>query len=194
MGTGYACPVCDALQADAAHLANHLAFTAMLGDDDHEAWLDERVPDWADRNPETLGPAVAEHAPERDRTASTGDPAGDARGRGDEREHQHGHDHARERDHAPRTPGDSFESELARQGGYGRDAGAAGGDVDRVLAEARDLTERMAGTDPLGDDGDEPGDEGENEREDGGAADAGEGADGDAAGGPDASESEAETE
>lgn len=49
---GYACPVCEIPQIDANHLANHMAFTALLGDDEHEAWLDDMVPDW-----ETLGPA-----------------------------------------------------------------------------------------------------------------------------------------
>ncbi|PSP70281.1 hypothetical protein BRC79_02495 [Halobacteriales archaeon QH_8_67_27] len=51
---GYACPVCDDPQADAEHLANHLAFTAMLRGDGHEAWLDDHVDDWADLAPEEL--------------------------------------------------------------------------------------------------------------------------------------------
>jgi len=54
---GYACPVCSDPQADRGHLANHLAFTAMLGDDDHEAWLEEHAPGW-----ETMGEAeLADH-------------------------------------------------------------------------------------------------------------------------------------
>jgi len=145
---GYACPVCESAQADAAHLANHLAFTAMLGDDEHEAWLDERVPDWADRSPATLGPDVAQYAPERELEGAA---AESGNGEQSERQHGPGHSHGSgtEAGGAPR-----FESEIARQGGYGRDAGIADGEVDRVLAEARDLTERMAGTDPLGADGD----------------------------------------
>ncbi|MFB6218863.1 MAG: DUF5810 domain-containing protein [Halobacteriaceae archaeon] len=59
---GYACPVCGVPAPDAEHLANHLAFTALLGDADHEAFLDERVPDWGDRDPEGLGAAVVEFA------------------------------------------------------------------------------------------------------------------------------------
>ncbi|UWG46881.1 Uncharacterized protein HSRCO_0586 [Halanaeroarchaeum sp. HSR-CO] len=59
---GYACPVCEEPQVDAEHLANHLAFTAMIHGDGHESWLDERVEDWGAMNPETLGPLVAEHA------------------------------------------------------------------------------------------------------------------------------------
>lgn len=59
---GYACPVCEEPQVDAEHLANHLAFTAIIHGDDHESWLDERVEDWGAMDPETLGPLVAEHA------------------------------------------------------------------------------------------------------------------------------------
>lgn len=61
---GYACPVCDEPQVDAEHLANHLAFTAILRSSDHEAWLEETVPDWTESGPEELGPEVAEHAEE----------------------------------------------------------------------------------------------------------------------------------
>ena len=57
---GYACPVCSVPHADAEHLANHLAFTAMLHGDDHEAWLDEHVPGWGSSNPAELGPTIAE--------------------------------------------------------------------------------------------------------------------------------------
>ena len=61
---GYACPVCEAPQVNAEHLANHLAFTAIIHGDEHETWLDERVDDWGAMDPETLGPRVAEHATE----------------------------------------------------------------------------------------------------------------------------------
>ena len=61
---GYACPVCEEPQVDAEHLANHLAFTAILRSEDHEAWLDEHVPEWGDRSPESLAPLVAERATE----------------------------------------------------------------------------------------------------------------------------------
>lgn len=59
---GYACPVCGDPQADAEHLANHIAFTAMLGNDRHEAWLDEHAPDWETAGPEELAERVVEHA------------------------------------------------------------------------------------------------------------------------------------
>lgn len=43
---GYRCPVCDDPQVDDTHLANHLAFTALVRGGEHEAWLDAEVPDW----------------------------------------------------------------------------------------------------------------------------------------------------
>lgn len=58
----YACPVCEAPQADGSHLANHLAFTALLHDDRHADWLDDVAPGWADRTPEELAETVVEHA------------------------------------------------------------------------------------------------------------------------------------
>ena len=63
---GYACPVCDAEQADAVHLANHLAVTASLGRADHLAWLEEHAPNWSDCSPEALGAVVREYAQEVD--------------------------------------------------------------------------------------------------------------------------------
>lgn len=79
---GYACPVCDERQVDAEHLANHVAFTAMIHGDEHETFLDERVEDWGEMDPETLGPIVAEHAesvevdaPDSDEDARTHSPA-----------------------------------------------------------------------------------------------------------------------
>jgi hypothetical protein len=117
---GYACPVCADPQADAAHLANHLAFTALLRGGDHEAWLDDHVPDWADRDEEALGEAVASHVEETDFPQVFADTT-------------ESHDHAETLPEGVRT---------------GESAGdlteAAGGDLDGeaadVLAEARELT------------------------------------------------------
>ena len=61
---GYACPVCETPQADAHHLANHLAFTALLGDDDHEAWLDEHTPGWDEAGEDELAERVLAEAKE----------------------------------------------------------------------------------------------------------------------------------
>ncbi|WP_050033634.1 DUF5810 domain-containing protein [Halorubrum halophilum] len=59
---GYACPVCETPQRDGEHLAHHLAFTAMLHGGDHEAWLDDHVSDWSDREPAGLAAEVTPHA------------------------------------------------------------------------------------------------------------------------------------
>jgi len=75
---GYECPVCGVEEADGEHLANHVAFTALVRGGDHEAWLDDHVPDWADRDPDSLAPEVTEHATETDTEPAT---------------EPHGHDH-----------------------------------------------------------------------------------------------------
>ncbi|WP_136688730.1 DUF5810 domain-containing protein [Halorhabdus amylolytica] len=63
---GYACPVCEAPQADAKHLADHLAFTALLGDDEHEIWLEEHAPGWAEEDDAGLAERVVGEAEEVD--------------------------------------------------------------------------------------------------------------------------------
>jgi len=68
---GYECPVCGVEEADGEHLANHVAFTALVRGGDHEAWLDDHVPDWAERDPDSLAPAVTEHATETDAESVT---------------------------------------------------------------------------------------------------------------------------
>ncbi|HET7323382.1 MAG TPA: DUF5810 domain-containing protein [Halococcus sp.] len=61
---GYACPVCETPQADARHLANHLAFTALLGNEKHESWLDEHTPEWEHEGEDELAERVVEYAEE----------------------------------------------------------------------------------------------------------------------------------
>lgn len=115
---GYACPVCDAEQADAIHLANHLAITASLGRTDHLEWLDEHAPDWSDSNPKELGAVVREHAREVE-VPEFVDP----------------HDHElRDRDRPDLV--DPVENRVAPANGF-----PAG--TQAVLAEARELTRRM---------------------------------------------------
>lgn len=66
---GYACPVCAVPQADGEHLANHLAMTALLHDDEHATWLDEHAPGWASTSPADLAPRVTDLADETEYTA-----------------------------------------------------------------------------------------------------------------------------
>ena len=118
---GYVCPVCDAEEADAVHLANHLAITASLGREDHRAWLAEYAPDWSDCSPEELGEVVSVHADEIDTPEFE---AGS---------HSHGHE--------PGRP-DSLEEGLARQSRQpGR--GSMTAETQRVLEEAAELTREM---------------------------------------------------
>ncbi|UPV76134.1 DUF5810 domain-containing protein [Halorussus limi] len=137
---GYACPVCETPQSDAEHLANHLAFTAMLGDDDHEAWLDDHAPGWNEDGEDELAARVEEYAKE------VGFPQ--------VFEDTTGHDHSGDE---PRG-GDLFEDELERAnsqgrgsmagGGAGAGASAAGagsldGEAQSILQEAQEMTEQM---------------------------------------------------
>lgn len=80
MGMGYACPVCAARQVDGEHLANHVAFTAMLHGEDHETWLDEHVPDWGERDPGELADVVTGRADEVDVDGASDVTVGDRRG------------------------------------------------------------------------------------------------------------------
>ena len=58
----YACPVCETLVPDGEHLAHHLAIVALTRGGEHEAWLDETIEGWADRDPAALAAAALEHA------------------------------------------------------------------------------------------------------------------------------------
>ena len=139
MAPGYACPVCEAPQRDAVHLANHMAFTAMLRHEGHEAWLDERVPAWSECDPETLGERVGEFAPETEYEEVFEDTVGQSgSGRGDLLGgHDHGHGH---------------------QYGQGRSSGGTlDAEAQSILDEARELTRQMRpeGADAEDRDGDE---------------------------------------
>jgi hypothetical protein len=133
---GYECPVCDAEEADGEHLANHLAFTALVRGGDHEAFLDEHVSDWESRDPESLAPDVTPHAAETD-----AEPVTEPRGR---ETHGHGHDH---------------EMPAVERAGQADPSGEAAA----ILDDAVELTEAMRASrvaDPDGDDadGDDAGD------------------------------------
>ena len=92
---GYDCPVCATPQADARHLANHLAFTALIHGDDHEDWLDEHCPDWESAGEAALAEQVAPLAEEADYPQVFEDTTGDHDhgGEHDRRDHDHGHAH-----------------------------------------------------------------------------------------------------
>jgi hypothetical protein len=85
---GYRCPVCEEPQADDTHLANHLAFTAILRGGAHEDWLDEHVPGWEAMGETGLAPRVAELAESAEYPVSPEDTAGRA---GDGHGHEDGH-------------------------------------------------------------------------------------------------------
>lgn len=54
------CPVCEYPQADGRHLANHLAFTALVRGGSHEEWLDEHVPEWESMGEDGLTAALTD--------------------------------------------------------------------------------------------------------------------------------------
>ena len=145
---GYACPVCDDPQQDTEHLANHLAFQALTHGDDHEAWLDEHAPGWAEGGPADLAPrlaglaeeaeyeAVFENTTEESSDGELYDP--DLQGvdglPGRERDHDHGgagahgHDHGHGHGH---TAGD------------GIDVSNLDPDTREIVDEAQALTREM---------------------------------------------------
>lgn len=131
---GYACPVCSDPQADAGHLANHLAFTAILGDADHETWLDEHVPEWDGMGESELAAVVTDYVEEtefpqvfEDTVGSSEDPEDPIEERSgalfDESGSGHGHAHGH--DHAASTPE------------------PADAETEAILEEAREMTREM---------------------------------------------------
>lgn len=145
----YACPVCGDPQADAVHLANHLAFTAMTSGADHEGWLDEHVPGWGQLGEEELAAEVTEHAESTDLQG-----AFDVAGSDDEES---------EDESSPDgdgTDGRSPEDDARDAAGADRDGGAAvdpsaaadpapvdDDELAAVLEEARELTRRQLADD-----------------------------------------------
>jgi hypothetical protein len=114
---GYDCPVCATPQADARHLANHLAFTALVHGDDHEAWLDEHCPGWETEGEAELAERAAPLAEQGEYPQVFEDTTDDG---------SHDHDH----EHGDGGPG-------------GRGRGAVPGtdaEVEAALEAARELT------------------------------------------------------
>lgn len=138
---GYACPVCSDPQADAGHLANHLAFTAILGEDDHESWLDAHAPGWGEMDERELAATVADHVEETEFPQLFEDTAGGLEPDPDledppsqrsgalfEGDHDHEHAHEHHRDRA--------------RGGLDA-SGPIDEETERILEEARAMTQRM---------------------------------------------------
>jgi hypothetical protein len=123
---GYACPVCGDPQADAEHLANHLAFTALLGDAAHEDWLAEHAPNWDEADADTLASTVVDHAEEVEFPQVFEDTTGG---------HDHGHDHAEFDD--TDVAGPEAARERARRD---RELDAQS---RQVLEDAREMTRQM---------------------------------------------------
>jgi hypothetical protein len=131
---GYACPVCETPQSDAGHLANHLAITAIARGGDHEAWLDDHVPDWDDLDEAALAERVVDFADEADYPRVFEDTTG--RQRGPDHDHAHdasGHGHGDTRQSPDDLPVDLDASFLDAD--EVDDADAAD-----VLEQARELT------------------------------------------------------
>lgn len=132
---GYECPVCEIPQVDGGHLANHMAFTAIVHGDDHESWLDETVPEWSE-----MGEAeLAEQLLERAETTEFPQVFEDTT---DGHDH-HGHSH--DRDHEDERSGTLFDENASGRGGrqqpVGTQPAALDADAQAVLEEARRLTE-----------------------------------------------------
>jgi hypothetical protein len=153
---GYECPVCATPQADARHLADHMAFTAVVGDDDHEVWLDEHAPGWSEAGTAELAPRIAEHATERSFPQvfedtvgglEASDPADPPEERSGMLFEDDGHGHVGGHDRNHRTPHDTDRTGSAARDDRTARPAVDERDLDRetreVLEEARELTREM---------------------------------------------------
>ena len=148
---GYACPVCSDPQADAGHLANHLAFTAILGDADHETWLDEHLPEGNEMGEAELAAVVADLVEEtefpqvfEDTVGSPEDPDDPLEERSGALFEESGHGHAHDHDHGDHAHGVDT-------------SGPVDAETEAILEEAREMTREMLR------DGDDADEEAENE-------------------------------
>ncbi len=150
---GYACPVCGDPQADAGHLANHLAFTAMTRGDEHEEWLDEHAPDWEDLGESELAAEVSGEAEETE-FPQVFEASNLAEGRdGGGHDHGDGHDHGGQghagHDHSAHGHDHGVDPAAARSRGRGE----LDDEAREILAEARSITEEMQSGEGGGDAG-----------------------------------------
>lgn len=143
---GYVCPVCETPQRDGEHLADHLAFTAMLREDGHADWLDEVAPGWGDLGTEELAPRVVDRAEETDFESVFEDTS---HGAGDDR------------------PSDAPTADPLA-GGDAVDGAAA-----TALSEARELTRQMRGRGEASDEEEPAGGDGRSDEEEPAGGDGG---------------------
>jgi hypothetical protein len=128
---GYRCPVCGSPQQDDEHLANHLAMTAMLHGEDHEAWLDDHVSEWSEHTPPELATEVVDHAEQVDydeaaaEHAETEIPTEDTDG--------HDHDHGESGTYPTEEIADPAEVP---------DSGFIDEAAEQAVAEAREMTRK----------------------------------------------------
>jgi len=151
---GYACPVCGDPQADGSHLANHLAFTAMLGDDGHEEWLDDHAPGWGDMGEAALAEVVVDHAAETafpqvfEDTAGglddDADPPSARSGALFDEGRAGGHGRGRAGEHSPSGGRRHAPESDTERGGDG----PSDEEAEAILAEAREMTRRMLEDEP----------------------------------------------
>jgi hypothetical protein len=125
---GYSCPVCDSPQHDSEHLANHLAMTAMLHEDDHEAWLDEHVDGWGELTPPELGKRVVDGAEQVDYDEAAAEEADIP---------EEFQDEATADDHEHDIPDSAT---VTRDGPAGAGTDSLDAETEAVLEEAREMT------------------------------------------------------
>jgi hypothetical protein len=129
---GYRCPVCGSPQQDDEHLANHLAMTAMLHGEDHEAWLDDHVEEWGEHTPPELAAEVVDGAEEVDYDEATAERAETEIPTGDG-EHDHDHDH---------DASGSYPTEEIADPAEVPDSGFIDEAAEEAVAEAREMTRK----------------------------------------------------
>ncbi|MFO7927976.1 DUF5810 domain-containing protein [Natronomonas sp.] len=144
---GYACPVCSDPQADAGHLANHLAFTAMLRADGHEAWLDEHAAGWNDMGERDLAVVVADLVEETEFPQLFEDTVGGLEGEAEPLEERSGALFDEHGDHAhaghDRHAHDRSHDDRRDSAGPVDTTGPVDAETAEILDEAREMTHRM---------------------------------------------------
>ncbi|WP_336325335.1 DUF5810 domain-containing protein [Halovenus sp. HT40] len=143
---GYSCPVCEDPQADGVHLANHLAITAMTRGGDHEAFLDEYVPNWQELDEQSLAEKLQGSAEETEYPQVFEDTTGG---------HDHDHDHTGSPQRGGGSPTDSipFEADMPDE--------PSEDDAEEIMEEAMELTRKRRENTGSAEDGEN--DEGETE-------------------------------